>query len=249
MKLRASIVATMTVVLLLQMFPVFVQAQDWEVPVYGCLAGGSSTARLTKKKVFVNTSDAAFNNVVLEDITALDYAFGVTVPVYFINDGRKNAFFTPRKFASLIAEDRADPNMAVTGSVFIGFTLIHEEYKETNGTLMSIPAILGHEFAHAMQYKNKFPYEGKWRELHADYLAGWFIGHRGRFRPQNAFQAFLNFYKKGDHDFFSEDHHGTPQERGTAFNAGYLLNVRGNEPSAINAYNAGLQYVRYLGAR
>ena len=132
----------------------------------------------------------------------------------------------------------------MTGSVFISSGLLIKEYKETNGSLMSIPAILGHEFAHGMQSDNNFPYSGKWRELHADYLAGWFIGHRGRFRPQNAIQAILNFYNKGDYEFNSEDHHGTPQERAAAFNAGYTLNVQGNEDSGGDAYVAGLKYVK-----
>lgn len=228
------------------MIAVSVQAQAWSVPVYGCLAGKSATAQIPHAQVAVRTGHLPLDNVMVEDITELDNRFGVTVPVYFLANESQNAFFTPTKFPDLIRADGANPNMLVTGSVFFSAGLLIAEFKATNGSLMSVPAIMAHEFAHAMQYKNNFPYNGKWRELHADYMAGWYIGHRGRFRPQNASQAFLNFYYKGDYDFFDKGHHGTPQERAAAFNAGYTLNVLGSEASAVNAYNAGL---RYLGAR
>jgi hypothetical protein len=240
MKFRSRILATITAITLLHLLAICTQAQTWSVSVYGCLAGGSTTASVSPNQVAVRTGNQGLDHVMVEDITELDRQFGVSVPVYFLNSNVENAFFTPTKFPSLISADGGDPNMIVTGSMFVTSSLLISEYRATNGSLMSIPAIMGHEFAHAMQYKNGFPYRGRWRELHADYMAGWFIAHRGRFRPQNALQAFINFYNKGDSDFYSEDHHGTPQERGSAFYAGYMLNVARNEASAINAYNAGL---------
>lgn len=240
LKLRTKMIA---VFVLWCMMPLGVHAQTWNVPVYGCLAGKSATAQIPQTQVAVRTGHEPLDNAMVEDITELDNAFGVSVPVYFLVNQSQNAFFTPTKFPDLIRADGANPDMIVTGSVFFGAGLLISEFKATNGSLMSVPAIMAHEFAHAMQYKNSFPYAGKWRELHADYIAGWYIGHRGRYRPQNALQAFLNFYYKGDYDFFDKGHHGTPQERAAAFNAGFNLNVGRNEASAVNAYNAGLRYV------
>jgi hypothetical protein len=85
--------------------------------------------------------------------------------------------------------------------------------------------------------------------LHADYLAGWFTAHRQRFLPQDANQALKSFFDKGDYDFFSEGHHGTPQERAAAFYAGYMLNMGNNVGLGSLAYNSGINYVRALGAR
>jgi hypothetical protein len=219
------------------------------VPVYGCLAGRSATVNLTEKRIFVRTGLPDLDAVIIDDLTELDAKFGVNVPVYFLNDELANAFFTPTKFPARILEDGGDPNMSVTGSVFFSIPLLMKEFRDTNGSLMSVPAILAHEFAHAMQFNNRFPYQGKWRELHADYMAGWFIAHRGRFRSQNAWQAMISFYQKGDTNFFDADHHGTPEERAAAFYSGFLLNIMRNESSGFNAYNAGLQYLMALGAR
>ncbi len=249
MKFRSRILATITIAAMLHLLAIGIQAQTWNVPVYGCLSGGSTTANIPAKEVEVKSGNQLLDRAMVEDITELDRQFGVNVPVYFLNSEVENAFFTPTKFPSLIEEDGADPNMIVTGTMFISAGLLIAEFKATNGSLMSVPAIMGHEFAHAMQHANNFPYTGKWRELHADYMAGWYIGHRGRFRPQNAMEAFINFYDKGDDNFFSKDHHGTARERGAAFNAGFILNVRGNQPYGANAYITGLQYVRLLGAR
>lgn len=217
--------------------------QAVRVRTYGCLVGNSTSATILPGTVFLQTNSQALNNAMVEDIGVLDSAFGVNVSVYFLNDGKENAFFTPIKFDDLIRRDGGDPASYMTGSVFFGFALLNKEFRETNGNMMSVPAILAHEFAHAMQYKNDFPYEGKLCELHADFLAGWYVGHRARYRPTNAMQAFLNFFSKGDYDFFGPGHHGTPQERAAAFKAGYDLNRMRNVSSAVAAYRSGLQYV------
>jgi hypothetical protein len=254
MKFSARVFTNIILLALFQLFSLNVQAQTWSFKVYGCLAGGgNTTAEVNRKQVFVKTGVPTLDYSMLEDIKVLDAAFGTSIPVYFIKDDdeqRGTAFFTPTRFPDLIREEGFDPDrVRVSGSVFISSGLFIKEFKETNGSLMSIPAILGHEFGHGMQHSNNFPYDGKWQELHADYLAGWFIGHRGRFRPQNAVQAILNFYNKGDYEFNDKGHHGTPQERASAFNAGYTLNVQGNVASGALAYSSGLQYVRNLGAR
>jgi hypothetical protein len=111
-----------------------------------------------------------------------------------------------------------------------------------------MPAIVAHEYAHIAQFKYKFPWtEGKWPELHADFLAGWFIAHRERFPlPNDAYQAAASLYYKGDYDFNDRDHHGTPEERLKAFRAGYEFNLRSNVPSGALAYQAGINYIRSL---
>lgn len=217
------------------------------VPTYGCLAGTSETAELGD--VYVNTGWQALDNAMLDDITALNRVYGVNVPLYFLDDGSKNAFFVPLKFPSLMRQDGMNPETPVSGSVFFGVTLLKQEFKEGNGNGMSIPAILGHEYAHAMQRANDFPYDGKWRELHADFMAGWFIALRGIFRLQDPNRAWASISEKGDYNFFDKGHHGSPQERAEAFATGYLLLAQGRQTSGVSAYNVGLQFVRARGAR
>lgn len=243
MKFKFRLLIAITILCL---FAITAQAQV--VPLYGCLQGNNTSTDLTNEKVSVRTGNQDLDNSLVEDITALDTNFGISVPVYFINNGDDNAFFTPRKFPNLIVLDGGDQYSNVTGSIFLDVSLLIREFKENNGSRMSLPAIVGHEAAHGMQYRNRFPYNGKFMELHADLMAGWFVGYRGIFRPQNVEQAAMALYKRGDYDFFNEDHHGTPQERARAFGIGYSLLVQ-NRLNAVDAYNYGLRYVQSLGAK
>jgi hypothetical protein len=252
MKLRTRLLSIITTVVLLSVLAVTAQAQrgvrlNLRVHTYGCLAGTSETADLGD--VFVNTGWQALDAAMLEDITALNRVYGVNVPLYFLNDGSKNAFFVALKFPSLMQADGVSPNTPVTGSVFFSAALLKDEFQEGKGSGMSIPAILGHEYAHAVQKANNFPYEGKWPELHADYLAGWFIALRGVFRLQDPNRAWVSISEKGDYNFFDKGHHGSPQERAEAFAAGYMLLAQGRQTSGISAYNFGLQFVKAKGAR
>jgi len=252
MKLTARFLTMLTAFLLLSSLATTAQAQrgtrlNLRVSTYGCLAGDSKTTDL--ENVYVNTGWQALDTAMLEDITALNRVFGVNVPLYFLDDKSKNAFFVALKFPPLMQLDGMDPNLPVTGSVFMDATLLKSEFQEGGGSGMSIPAILGHEYAHAMQSANNFPLSGKWAELHADYLAGWFIALRGIFRLQDPNRAWISIASKGDYNFFEKGHHGSPQERAEAFAAGYLLLANGRQTSGVTAYSAGYQFVRAKGAR
>jgi len=217
-----------------------------KIYTYGCLSGhdpNSSGAR----KYSVSTGNRAVDNAIVIDLTELNKQFGVFVPVYFENSDVKNAYFTNQKFPELILEDTGKLDENYTGSVFIAAGLWNDESVKNQG--FALPAIISHEFAHAMQYSRRFPYSGKWLELHADYMAGWFTGHRGRFTFQDDLKILQSFFEKGDYNFFSKQHHGTPHERANAFYQGYILNRQFNVAFGSHAYEYGLQYLAALGAR
>lgn len=224
--------------------------RTWKVRLYGCLEGKSGTATLPADKVMTETGIQGLDNAILDDITQLEKPeiFNVHVPMYFLNDDMENAFFAPVKVPELIRREGGDPNAPITGTVFFGMKLLRNEYQRSNGSGMSIPAIIAHEYAHAMQSQKGFPYNGKWRELHADFMAGWYTTHRARFRRQDIGQAAANFYQKGDYGFYDEGHHGTPMERKAAFDAGYRLNSQQNVSNGSVAFEYGRRYVEALGA-
>lgn len=187
------------------------------------------------------------DNALLADGAELSRVFGVYPAIFYMQEsGGPNAAAAWQRFPSLLrAEGR--PYCCADGSVLVGLQLIRNERLATWGTGLSIPAILAHEFAHIAQYKYGFPYGGKWRELHADYLAGWYTAHRGRWTVNNSpQQAMANFFYKGDYDFNSPGHHGTPRERQAAFMAGFNLNVFDNVSSGLLAYQYGVQYIKSL---
>ncbi|MCP4107574.1 MAG: hypothetical protein GY749_18865 [Desulfobacteraceae bacterium] len=108
--------------------------------------------------------------------------------------------------------------------VLLGLNLMRDEFQKEYGPLgnYSIIGIMAHEFGHILQFNAglhaKFP--TKLLELHADYLAGWYLGNRKMVFPTDATQAMRSFYQKGDYAFNNPNHHGTPQERLISFTAG-----------------------------
>jgi hypothetical protein len=207
---------------------------------YGCITGANPNGEVP---VYSNsTGRQDLDAAVLTEITEINKQFDVWLPVYFEISKDKNAFFTSEKYPDLIMADTGKSDLPLTGSLVIGVALWQDEMVSNSG--YAIPAIMAHEGGHAAQYKKRFPYEGKWRELHADYMAGWFTGHRGRFIIQNEVSILNSFFNKGDFDFFDKGHHGTPQERANAFMAGYNLNRLSQVSLGTLAYDWGIKYIQ-----
>jgi hypothetical protein len=173
------------------------------------------------------------------DCNEIRRMFGVDANVLFVmEDGQPNAFAVQESLTS-----------AADGTVFFGVKLLNNEFQQNNG--FGIPTILAHEFAHILQWKWRFPRAAtsKWQELHADFLAGWFTAHRARFRPQVPVASWASVFSKGDFGFFDYHHHGTPQERGAAFTAGFNLNLIGNVADISIVYREGLRFLASVGAQ
>ena len=251
MKRSARMVATITMIVVLHVSAISVHAQEWTVPVYGCLQGTKSNAVLRNKDILVKTGDPAFDADMIEEITVLNDVFDVNVPVYIPNDSLDDAFFTPYKFRKLIERDEGDyDDTSLTGSVFISKGFFEKELNENFGSLRAVPAIMAHEFAHARQYKKHFPYKATlWRELHADFLAGWYLALRFDYLGDDPRPAFRSFYNKGSNrGFFDPNHHGNKNQRVAAMYAGYYSYFQGTS-SGVAAYDVGIEYVKHLGAR
>jgi|688.fasta_scaffold270836_1 hypothetical protein len=134
----------------------------------------------------------------------------------------------------------------VTGNDYINFDLnarqnskyVNEVYK----------AVMAHEFAHALQDINgMFEYwsEGKQPELHADFLAGFYIGKNGLIAKDKLISFANEFVYLGDFDYFDPDHHGTPKERTCAFLEGYKVAVD-YDFNIYQAYSVGIDYIKLL---
>jgi len=81
-------------------------------------------------------------------------------------------------------------------------------------------------------------------ELHADYLAGFFLSARKRENPNLPLQNVGRHYETlGDTNYMSRTHHGTAQERVAAIEGGYFFGQSGTRTIA-QAAEAGAQFVR-----
>ncbi len=128
-------------------------------------------------------------------------------------------------------------------SIGIGIGLISDQLKRPNSDLR-LAAIFAHEFAHSMQYRYQHAPPGKQTELHADFLAGFYIAQTRSHHLQedDLVSLFYTFHEKGDEYFYHPDHHGTPNERGCAAWEGYSFGL--SNSNIITAFNAGISYVR-----
>ena len=169
-----------------------------------------------------------------EDVNAARMLYGVAAPMLLVvEEGSPNAA------ATQIVLSPALPD----GSVFFGLNLMTSEFQSTAGH--GIPTIIGHEYAHVMQMKRRLPVRVvKWRELHADFMAGWFTANRARYRRQNLDASAVSIFGKGSYDFNNPDFHGTPEERLAAYVNGARANMSGQAPSAGRAYDLAVQYIQ-----
>lgn len=135
------------------------------------------------------------------------------------------------------------------GCVVFGRRLLTQLMRTYDRPAIAVATVCAHEFAHIHQYKTKIIGDPrltdpsgragvKRRELHADYLAGYFTGlRRAEKADYAAAEAAITQYDFGDTDFGSRQHHGTPQERGSAVAAGYAAARTGR--SFAQATSAG----------
>lgn len=137
---------------------------------------------------------------------------------FFDDRGTANAFATPL---------RRKGSVSAVGTVALGTRLVYtvSRRNELNrGWRVRLTAIVAHEWAHIAQFARQYRTATvKSRELHADYMAGWFLG---RTTPKDRAEAVRNeamyrFYFLGDTETAHPDHHGTHIERASAITKGF----------------------------
>lgn len=243
MRFTARNFATLTLIFSLLTATASAQSYIWRPELYGCIVGSNTRATIDTRDHLVKTRDAALDYTIEQEMTDLDSLFGVSVAVYFPNDGLKSASFSHRKHPELLKRDDVPEELHqyVTGSIFISMGLLSDEI-QNYGSLMSVPGILAHEYAHAMQYKNNFPYPKTLRsEQHADFMTGWYIAYRCQCRMQDPRVALDSIARKVKTGFFDVDIHGTSQQRADAFMAGYnYFNMGGRDAGKAYQYALGV---------
>lgn len=135
------------------------------------------------------------------------------------------------------------------GSVFFGTGLFSTLLAEdpSGGGVMWVAA---HEFAHILQFQSKvrdllLQGESTVRrlELHADYMAGYYLGRRKIEEPRaSLFHAGESVWSSGDTHYNSPGHHGTPSERVAASEKGFLAALE-KRVSRDEAFRTGFDYV------
>jgi hypothetical protein len=140
------------------------------------------------------------------------------------------------------------------GTVLMGERLFGQLMRQGGDGGVTIIGICAHEFGHIEQMQSGYSETlsqlddtAKPLELHADFLAGFFLALRKAEHPDLNLQTVgAVFNQLGDTDFASPQHHGTPQERIAAITAGFGFGKDGKGDVA-QAAKAGLQFVKRAG--
>ncbi|MGQ0613150.1 MAG: hypothetical protein ACT4PV_05370 [Planctomycetaceae bacterium] len=144
----------------------------------------------------------------------------------------------------LLSEEASPPAFAAReGGIGIQLKLLRERAWERERRHEAVAALLAHFHAHAVQWARDCPRAGIPRELHADLLAGWYLGKRnfGSLagpRMELAFAASL--FDREDPLLNARFEHGSPEARAHALAEGFRL--RREENLALDAvYERGLE--------
>ena len=123
-------------------------------------------------------------------------------------------------------------------TVFVGKTLL-DAYN--NGSLVKdgLWGLIAHELGHSLQCKLGISgsLQGVQRELHADFLAGYYLGVKMHFSLTDIRQFAYELSNRGDFQFNDSQHHGTPEERVRFMLMGAALNVLSLDEVSEYGYN------------
>jgi hypothetical protein len=180
------------------------------------------------------TGDARLDARLRAEATSLARVFGVLPNLVLFEDAQ-----SPNAYAS----ERATAPLA-DGTVAIGLTLIARELGQGERGEQAVASILAHEWSHILQIRQRCTLVGTARELHADFLAGYYLGRRYGGVADAVVAAGRAVYRQGDYLFGDGNHHGTPIERVQALMQGFLH----SHLSLPLAYQLGERWALTLGS-
>jgi hypothetical protein len=141
------------------------------------------------------------------------------------------------------------------GTVWIGIEFVRNLADPSNNGVnggISVAGVLAHECAHVFQLASsdllKILMKGQTSavlcELHADFLAGYYLARKRNVTPESLTAMQRVFVYQGAYDRADPNYHGTPGLRGAAMDTGYFAAKDGK--SFAEASEIGARYVRGL---
>lgn len=201
---------------------------------------GSTNGR--QVRIARSSGDAETDRFLGSALQRLSATFQVSPGFAFFDDGENENAFAARE--TLLGNG--------PGTVLMGMKLFGRLMTKVDDGGITVIAVCAHEFGHI--YQMYAGYEtplnqldtrtNKPHELHADFLAGFYLGRRkAEHRQLDLREVGRELHALGDTNYTSRQHHGTPEERVGALAAGFRFGSQGNADIAAAA-KAGFELMK-----
>lgn len=192
-------------------------------------------------RIATSSGDAETDRFLGSALQRLSATFQVSPGFAFFDDGEVENAYAARE--TLLGNG--------PGTVLMGMTLFRRLMTEVKDGGVTVIAVCAHEFGHIYQYGGYYrlldqvdSQTNRPHELHADFLAGYYLGLRkAEHRQLDLRKVGYELYRMGDTNFTSRQHHGTPDERFAALSAGFKLGSQG-KADITAAAKAGFELIR-----
>lgn len=187
------------------------------LPPYCSLAPGM----VANSDLFSSSGDRRLDRALISELRRILSVIPSEPGFKFTWDHMPNAFATSDTYVA-----------GTRGTVILGLNMIGQEMQSHDYGGVAVAGICAHECAHVFQYFSTYAYRlqgrtAKRMELHADYLAGYYMGRRAEFSADRIEVFARSVFAKGDYNYNDPAHHGTPDERFGTMKAGYETGLAG----------------------
>ncbi|MGD9918500.1 MAG: hypothetical protein AB7U46_10795 [Paenirhodobacter sp.] len=199
-----------------------------------CASGGG--AEMDELNRVSGTGTAALDRALSEELNSQSRFFNLRPAFYIYTGGLANAFATLRTFPETPQTD---------GSILYQKALLLQHLSQGALGGSVVAGVIAHEFSHIAQYHHAALFQRlrdrhrsvKFVELHADYMAGFYMGNKFADSPEQIDTFAQALFELGDDHFSQIGHHGTPEQRYVAMKAGFnyyrSFPGRGIEPALL----------------
>lgn len=230
---------------------------NWSSPCNGLVSGLSSKLNIGSIDLAKNKVRQDLRNFVEMEYERMCNLFEVRPHFSWYDDGK-----SPNAFAYSSSPVYKDGRPHVLIGVNLANSVMNQFRAKGDFASWIIVGVLAHEFGHILQFKMlslgvKANHGWKYPDLHADFIAGFYINQRaldlavtGQTDLNIVYKELLEkFYSIGDYQFNSPTHHGTGDERLRAVAGGVLahqeLTLNKVTFSTIDVYNSGRRFTGY----
>lgn len=193
------------------------------LPPYCSMNGSAFNA----SQVRSSSGNPQLDGALIAELRHILDVFPINPGFKYIYDPQPNAFAVPDTMVQ-----------GTQGTVFFGLNLIQQEMQAAQYGGVAVAGISAHECGHIFQFFSGYAQRlsgatAMPMELHADYLAGYYMGKRKQFSTDRVSVFAQSVFNKGDYAFNDRSHHGTPEQRRSAMLAGYQ--AAANKGMSLNA--------------